>query len=981
MEENAIRLVRFQVFKTCFAPAARLRRGNRIGMSKLPKEAGCRRLAKVVCCCLKGLVKMKTRRRGSLSLPGTFALALVLASCGGRVDTQKLMSEARQYRDKGEFNAAIIQVKNVLQKSPDDRNARTLLARIYLESGDPASAEKEIRRALELGADRSELLALLGKSLVAQQKYQAVIDEVTPPAQAAVDPGLLAVRGDAYLALGSYENARSCYSSALAAAPKLVEAVIGLGKLSLMDGDKASAMRLAEQATADGPASGDAWLFLGDVMRAGGSPAKAQAAYEKAVEAAPRNPAGYIAAAMLDIGSDNFEAAGKRLDAARKRAPQSLLVVYSQAFLDFRRGRYKEAKESIQQVLKAAPDHMPSILLAGAVEYQLGAAQAAQDHLKRFLEKYPGDRYAGQLLTAAYLKSGDTALALKTVQPLLESGDKDMRLLALAGDAYMKARDFSKATQLFEQAAAASPKTANVHAALGASRLAQGDSAGGIAELETATKLDPTSGQTNLLLILTHLRLHQFDQAISRIAGLEKADPQNPVLPNLEGAAYLGKGERDGARAAFGKAASMQQSYFAPVANLAQMDIQDGKSAAAKTRLEAFLRGNGKNVEAMTALAGIAVSERNLPEATAWLEKANAVDPANPDAAAVLASHYVRIGEPRKALNTAQKLQVLNPDKPKVLDILGQAQLAAGDPASAVQTYKRLLALDQQSAFSHYRLAGAQAAAGNMQDAASALNTALRLQPDYLDAQKALIALETQRGNLDRAVAVARQVQGQSGNRQIGLQLEGNVLMLQGKPQAAAGLYEKAFAEQPSGSVALAMYRAYTATGQEQSADKALLKWIKTHPLDAAARLALADGYLARQKAQDAIPQYQAILTNHPKNPAALNNLALAYAMTKDPQALSVAEKALEVSPKHPAVLDTVGWLLVEKGEIAKGVALLQQAASSAPKVPDIRFHLAQGLIKAGDKTRAKAELQELIASNPAYSRAADAKAMLRSLE
>ncbi len=52
--------------------------------------------------------------------------------------------------------------------------------------------------------------------------------------------------------------------------------------------------------------------------------------------------------------------------------------------------------------------------------------------------------------------------------------------------------------------------------------------------------------------------------------------------------------------------------------------------------------------------------------------------------------------------------------------------------------------------------------------------------------------------------------------------------------------------------------------------------------------------------------------------------------------------------------------LLVEKGDHARGVQLLQKATSLAPQAASIRLNLARALIKTGQKDAARRELDEL---------------------
>ena len=52
--------------------------------------------------------------------------------------------DAEEFFVKGEYSAAIIQLKNTLLLEPDNVRARLLLGKAYLENGDAASAEEEI---------------------------------------------------------------------------------------------------------------------------------------------------------------------------------------------------------------------------------------------------------------------------------------------------------------------------------------------------------------------------------------------------------------------------------------------------------------------------------------------------------------------------------------------------------------------------------------------------------------------------------------------------------------------------------------------------------------------------------------------------------------------------------------------------------------------------------------------------------------------
>jgi cytochrome c-type biogenesis protein CcmH/NrfG len=95
-------------------------------------------------------------------------MLVVLAGCSRMHSDNQLMTEAQQFMAKGETKAAVIQLKNVLQQTPSNGGARLMLGKLYLDSGDVMSAEKELRRALELGANSGDVMPSLGRSLLLQ---------------------------------------------------------------------------------------------------------------------------------------------------------------------------------------------------------------------------------------------------------------------------------------------------------------------------------------------------------------------------------------------------------------------------------------------------------------------------------------------------------------------------------------------------------------------------------------------------------------------------------------------------------------------------------------------------------------------------------------------------------------------------------------------------------------------------------------------
>lgn len=111
---------------------------------------------------------------------------------------------------------------------------------------------------------------------------------------------------------------------------------------------------------------------------------------------------------------------------------------------------------------------------------------------------------------------------------------------------------------------------------------------------------------------------------------------------------------------------------------------------------------------------------------------------------------------------------------------------------------------------------------------------------------------------------------------------------------------------------------------------------------------------------------YKAALRAQPDHVPTLNNLALALGQMKDPAAIGYAQKALKLAPRHPAVLDTAGWLQVQEGDLDAGLPLLEQAHALAPASAEIELNLAKALLKAGRTDAARTHLEALSRLPPA---------------
>jgi cellulose synthase operon protein C len=79
-------------------------------------------------------------------------------------------------------------------------------------------------------------------------------------------------------------------------------------------------------------------------------------------------------------------------------------------------------------------------------------------------------------------------------------------------------------------------------------------------------------------------------------------------------------------------------------------------------------------------------------------------------------------------------------------------------------------------------------------------------------------------------------------------------------------------------------------------------------------------------------------------------------------------------------VMDTLGWLRLETGDVRGALPLLRRASALAPESAEIRYHLGQCLARSGDKRAARLELEKALAAPGEFARRDDARALLSTL-
>ncbi len=344
-------------------------------------------------------------------------------------------------------------------------------------------------------------------------------------------------------------------------------------------------------------------------------------------------------------------------------------------------------------------------------------------------------------------------------------------------------------------------------------------------------------------------------------------------------------------------------------------------------------------------------------EAIRHLQKAKEVQRRDPRAGMALVEVQLGQRQADQALATAKELASKHPDNIAVLLVLGRTQLAAGDNASARNTFQGATRLAEFDVGTQVVIGRLQLAAGNPDGASYNVQKALTGRPDDPAALALSVEVEARRGDAAKADAALKTLTAKHPNRVETAVATADLAMSRGHYVAAVAAYRTALSRDETTANALNLVRAHLAAGEAGKAATFLEGWVKSRPNDLPAAKALAEAQFRAGQLPAARQSYARVVAAAPEDAATLNNYANLLLQLNDPGAQEQAERALKLVPNNPDFADTLGWILVQKGEIDAGLRYLRDARLRGPENGEVRFHLAYALAKTGRTAEAREEL------------------------
>ncbi|MCV2355477.1 PEP-CTERM system TPR-repeat protein PrsT [Paucibacter sp. B2R-40] len=907
---------------------------------------------------------------------------LAFSGCKGD-SAEELVAAAKMSVNKDANAAAIVQLKSALQLSPSHSEARFLFGEALLRSGKAELAVEEFKKAEELGYAADAVIPALARAMLqagqAKQLLARFSSTVLTEAPAIAD--LKSTIAVALLQKDDLAAAKIAVEEALRAQSEHPPSLLLKANMLAGEQDIDAALQVIGSLLKKDPKNVQAWHMSGVLrLRGKGEEAAALADFSHALEIQPTFAPAHQAIYMLKLQNKDLVGAEQQLNRLVKVLPKHSTTLYLSALNAYLKGETKVAREAAQSLTRLAPDSAHIQFLVGLIEYQDGSFAAAQNSLGKALKNHPEFSFVRQLLTKSYLQEGNLEKALATLSPLLSQQNIDVETLTLAGQLHLLMGNRTQSDAYYAAALKLSPDDPRSRAALALSQLSKGNVGSGFAELESIANAsaDP---YVDFALVTARIKQNDLDGALRAVEVWQKKQVDKPYPFNMKGRIYEMKNDVVSARRAHEQAVALDAAYFPSASRLATFDIAERNFDKASKRFDALLKKDPNHVRALLALANIRQRAGASPQEVAAMV-ANAIDrnPADSLPRLRLIELHRQAGNVRAAIEVAEAADAAIPGNSKILNALGTVQTQDRKYGPALSSFVKLAVLDPRAPLPHLRQAEVYLATGDQPAAKKSLNRALQLAPDYLLAQRALVAVYLLESNHDAALKVARTVEQQRPKEDVGYLLEGDIESSRKHREASIRAYRLALAQGKTSEAAGKLHAELSLAGRSDEADRFADDWLKQQPADSGFLMYLGDRAFGLAQYPVAERRYRELLQFKPDSVAAVNNLAIALHRQKKAEALEMIEKANGLVPDSPGVMASMVTILAGQGKFDRAILVQKRLLELSPNQPRLGLSLAKLYIDAGDKSKALAELKKLNQLGESFPERAEVATLLKTL-
>lgn len=840
-------------------------------------------------------------------------LLVFIAGCSDGILTEaEYIEKAKLAMDSGNYRESIIHLKNALSNYPESAESRFLLGGIYARAGEGGGAEKELKKAVELGVSMEAVNLILGDALLMQGKADQVIrlyklsskDSELESAQKNL------MMAEAFLQKGELERAMLLFDEIERPNSVVNRAWLGKAAIYLAEGKPQKSEKIILMLIADDYVGVRTWLTQADVNKMQGDAEAAIVSYQNALNAS-HNAQDYFyriaSYGLLEqyLNLRQISKAEALLDIVKKEQfngqfPDVLELNYIRALLAFYAKDYLGSKVLAEKVFNVNARHIGAVFLLGANHALLKQYEQSETFLKRFLRMVPSYEVASKMLALVQLALNEPQNAVNTLKPIVSKKDAKAEMLSLIAEAAFQAGDALSTVAYYKRAVkeGSDSLALKIGLAKGLSKLGEHDQA--LEQLASVNADD--SKRVELAIVKTHLSAQNYSKALSQLDKMLRESPGKPILLSMKGEVYFQQGDWGQASIFFSEALSHEVSYLPAIRGLAATQVRLGEFEQSQKTFEAGLTVYPNHSPLVIEYTRLLIAQKKKSEAENVLLKFLNSHQGDVPVTVLLAQLYLKERKPSSAVSV---LRALEGGGGAVLAELGNAQMMLGEAANAVATFKALVQVNKKE-LPYYLLYKAALANSDVIQARVALDESININKNFLPSLIASVSLAIKEGRLDFAQESLNKLVKVVPPSESLLILKAELALYKKQPKMAINIYESLKLFRFDESVMRRLGQAYWMLGDKVAATQVLEAGIEKWPSSEGLWFVLASTYSQQGWNEKAIAAYEQVVQLNSKHVAALNNLAWAVKNSDLKLARQYAQKAIELAPNNSHVKDTL---------------------------------------------------------------------------
>lgn len=651
----------------------------------------------------------------------------------------------------------------------------------------------------------------------------------------------------------------------------------------------------------------------------------------------------------------------------------------------FEQGRLIRAYALLNDARGANPEDVDVRLKLATIMLAGGQTKEAREEALWLVARQPTNEQALLLLVDSSIATNHVRDTAQQLARLRSTGGNVAGVHLAQGALDLRQRDLAAAGNSLRQALALDPQSRAAHSLLGNLALLRNDGSNALAAFTAAAEDAPWRSPYRLRLADYHANIGETETARTLLEAIRKKAPDH--LPALLRLASLDFAERRYAECE----SNLRMLLLREPAHLDALFLQVRLHLAQNQPDKALLvldraqKAFPRLPQVYYQMAVARLAQNDLPGAVQSLNEALALAPDLTEATLLLAELDLRRGNPGAAVTSLSRLVTRRPDLTEARLLLASAHRAARQPEAALKIYddlSRRFPTNPQPAFLRGLVLGQQ---GNNAEARRSFEQALQFSPRFTAALEQLVNLDlTERRFAAAEQRVQQEIARDPTNASPHLLLA-RVYLTQTNLAAAESTLLKARELNPaSAAVNALLARVYVLGNKHPAALQQLNEIVARNTNDLTSWLQIAMLHSSASNHLAARDAYEKLLQVNPRYGPALNNLAYLYSehLGDLQRAYELGSRARESLPNDPFTADTFGWILYQRGDYPRALALIQECVRQMPQQPEVLFHLGMTHYMMGEEAAARLALQNAVQlGEPDAAWRPQATARLRILE